>query len=122
LNVKASGETRDIPVCLLYSVNPDFFAGNALFSVGVDRMLDKANQEQIARFANPFRSLREYGWSAFTERARRVVFFAQEEAISWGENYVSTEHLLLGLVREDLSSEPTSVAVRILEERFGLTR
>lgn len=39
-------------------------------------------------------------WWRFTERARRVVFFAQEEAIRLGENYVSTEHLLLGLVRE----------------------
>ena len=36
-------------------------------------------------------------WQRFTERARRVVFFAQEEAGRLGENYVSTEHLLLGL-------------------------
>jgi ATP-dependent Clp protease ATP-binding subunit ClpC len=36
----------------------------------------------------------------FTERARRVVFFAQEEAARLGENYVGTEHLLLGLIRE----------------------
>ena len=39
-------------------------------------------------------------WQRFTERARRVVFFAQEEAGRLGENYVSTEHLLLGLVRK----------------------
>src|SRR5436190_1745924 len=39
-------------------------------------------------------------WQRFTERARRVVFFAQEEAGRLGENYVSTEHLLLGLIRE----------------------
>jgi ATP-dependent Clp protease ATP-binding subunit ClpC len=49
-------------------------------------------------------------WQRFTERARRVVFFAQEEAGRLGENYVSTEHLLLGLVRET-----DSVAARILE-------
>lgn len=49
-------------------------------------------------------------WQRFTERARRVVFFAQEEAGRLGENYVSTEHLLLGLVRES-----DSVAARILE-------
>ena len=35
-------------------------------------------------------------WQRFTERARRVVFFAQEEAGRLGENYVSTEHLLAG--------------------------
>lgn len=39
-------------------------------------------------------------WQRFTERAKRVVFFAQEEAGRLGENYVSTEHLLLALVRE----------------------
>ena len=39
-------------------------------------------------------------WQRFTERARRVVFFAQEEAGALGENYVSSEHLLLGMVRE----------------------
>src|SRR5438445_4005100 len=53
-------------------------------------------------------------WQRFTERARRVVFFAQEEAARVGENYVGTEHLLLGLVRED-----DSVAARILD-RLGV--
>src|SRR5919199_558172 len=53
-------------------------------------------------------------WQRFTERARRVVFFAQEEAARLGENYVGTEHLLLGLVREN-----DSVAARILE-RLGV--
>src|SRR5689334_9214002 len=54
-------------------------------------------------------------WQRFTERARRVVFFAQEEAGRLGENYVSTEHLLLGLVREN-----DSVAARILD-RMGVS-
>src|SRR5947207_5971230 len=49
-------------------------------------------------------------WQRFTERARRVVFFAQEEAGRLSQNYVSTEHLLLGLVRED-----DSVAARIFD-------
>ncbi len=43
-------------------------------------------------------------WRLFTERARRVVFFAQEEAARVGENYLGTEHLLLGLVRESDST------------------
>jgi ornithine carbamoyltransferase len=43
-------------------------------------------------------------WQRFTERARRVVFFAQEEAGRLGENYLGSEHLLLGLVREDDSA------------------
>jgi ornithine carbamoyltransferase len=54
-------------------------------------------------------------WQRFTERARRVVFFAQEEAGRLAENYVSTEHLLLGLVREN-----DCVAARILD-RLGVS-
>lgn len=46
-------------------------------------------------------------WQRFTQRARALVFFAQEEAGKLGENYVSTEHLLLGLVREDDSTACT---------------
>lgn len=40
-------------------------------------------------------------WQRFTENARRVVFFAQEEAQKYGSQIVSTEHLLLGLVRQE---------------------
>jgi ATP-dependent Clp protease ATP-binding subunit ClpC len=36
----------------------------------------------------------------FTDRARRVVVLAQEEARMLNHNYIGTEHLLLGLVRE----------------------
>jgi excisionase family DNA binding protein len=36
----------------------------------------------------------------FTERARRVLTLAQEEAIGFNHNYIGTEHLLLGLIRE----------------------
>lgn len=54
-------------------------------------------------------------WQRFTERARKVIFYAQEEAQRLGENQVSTEHLLLGLVRET-----DSVAARILD-RLGIS-
>jgi ATP-dependent Clp protease ATP-binding subunit ClpA len=37
----------------------------------------------------------------FTERARKVVVLAQEEARHFNHNYIGTEHLLLGLVREN---------------------
>ena len=45
----------------------------------------------------------------FTSRARQVVVLAQEEARSLKHNYIGTEHLLLGLVRED-----EGVAARVL--------
>ena len=36
----------------------------------------------------------------FTDRARRVVVLAQEEARMLNQNYIGTEHILLGLIRE----------------------
>ena len=54
-------------------------------------------------------------WQRFTDCARKVVFYAQEEAGRLGANYISTEHLLLGLVREN-----DSVAVRLLD-RMGVS-
>ena len=36
----------------------------------------------------------------FTDRARRVIVLAQEEARTLQHNYIGTEHLLLGLIRE----------------------
>ena len=37
----------------------------------------------------------------YTERARRVIFFARYEASQFGSRTIETEHLLLGLIRED---------------------
>jgi ATP-dependent Clp protease ATP-binding subunit ClpC len=37
----------------------------------------------------------------FTERARQVVVLAQDEARALNHNYIGTEHLLLGLLREE---------------------
>ena len=36
----------------------------------------------------------------YTERARRVLFFARYEASEFGSHSIETEHVLLGLVRE----------------------
>src|SRR3989440_1460326 len=46
----------------------------------------------------------------FTERARQVVVLAQDEARAFVHNYIGTEHLLLGLLREE-----EGVAARVLE-------
>jgi ATP-dependent Clp protease ATP-binding subunit ClpC len=50
----------------------------------------------------------------FTPRAKRVLELAVEEAQSLGHNYIGTEHLLLGLIREG-----EGVASKVLEQ-FGL--
>src|SRR5712691_9721981 len=51
----------------------------------------------------------------FTERARQVVVLAQEEARALRHNYIGTEHLLLGLLREE-----EGIAARVLAE-LGVT-
>jgi len=37
----------------------------------------------------------------YTEKARRTIFFARYEASQFGCTHIETEHLLLGLFRED---------------------
>jgi len=53
----------------------------------------------------------------YTEKARRSIFFARYEASQFGSPYIETEHLLLGLIRED-----RLLTVRFLEQDFGYTK
>jgi hypothetical protein len=46
----------------------------------------------------------------YTEKARRVIFYARYEASQYGNPYIDTEHVLLGLLRED---------VALMHEIFG---
>jgi ATP-dependent Clp protease ATP-binding subunit ClpA len=52
----------------------------------------------------------------YTEKARRVIFFARYEASQFGSPYIETEHLLLGLLRED--KNPSASRLRVTP-RFG---
>ena len=64
----------------------------------------------------------------YTEKARRVIFFARYEASMFGSPYIETEHVLLGLLREDpaltsvvLPSAKSIDAIRTeVEERTSL--
>jgi ATP-dependent Clp protease ATP-binding subunit ClpC len=58
----------------------------------------------------------------FTERARQVVVLAQDEARALKHNYIGTEHILLGLLREEegspracssRSTSPSSVRAQV---------
>ena len=51
------------------------------------------------------------GQIPFTPRAKKVLELALREALSLGHNYIGTEHILLGLVRES-----EGVAARILND------
>src|SRR5690625_4212215 len=50
-------------------------------------------------------------FSRFTERAQKVLALAQEEAIRFGHNNIGTEHILLGLIREN-----EGIAAKALKE------
>ena len=54
-------------------------------------------------------------WQRFTERARSVILLGQEEASRMNSDHVGTEHLLLGLVRQN-----EGVAAQILQ-RMGVS-
>lgn len=49
----------------------------------------------------------------YSEPARRVIFFARDEALQCGSGFIQTEHLLFGLLRDEQSS---------LEQIFGLRK
>jgi len=54
-------------------------------------------------------------YGRFTEKAEKAITHSQESAMQLGHNYVGTEHLLLGLVREG-----TGIASRVLQSQ-GVT-
>src|SRR6266852_132857 len=61
----------------------------------------------------------------FTDRARRVVVLAQEEARQLRHNHIGTEHILLGLIREGdgvaaqvlvkLGADPTRIRQQVIQ-------
>lgn len=52
----------------------------------------------------------------YTERSRRVIFFARYEALQYGSPVIASEHILLGLMRED-----KTIAPRYFPGRRGIT-
>jgi ATP-dependent Clp protease ATP-binding subunit ClpA len=61
----------------------------------------------------------------FTDRARQVVVYAQEEARQLDHNYIGTEHLLLGLLREGEGAAATSLGrlgIRLADMRTDVVQ
>jgi RNA polymerase sigma factor (sigma-70 family) len=115
MHARANPDTKRIPVCLLCSAPSDFTV-SAYFAAGANRLVNKQDPEEIAKLTVPFEQPAESHWSRFTVRARRVVFFAQEETARLGENRVRPEHLLLGLLQV-----PDGTGARVLVERLGIS-
>lgn len=82
-------------------------AVNVLRNLGLD--FDTVRQE-VERLVGYGPEIQVYGDPALTGRVKKVFEFANEEAASLGHNYVGTEHLLLGLLRQT-----DGVAAQVLE-------
>jgi ATP-dependent Clp protease ATP-binding subunit ClpC len=96
-------------------------AARALASVGVSL---EAARERVSAVAGPA-SLPPVGSPPFTASTKWVLEMSLREALQLGHNWIGTEHLLLGLLREedgvgaqvliDLGVELSSVRQRVLE-------
>lgn len=82
-------------------------AAQVLANLGVDLRRVRGEIEKIVGTGDNVMLLGEI---PFTPRAKKVLELAVEEAQNMGHNYVGTEHLLLGLIREE-----EGVAARVLE-------
>jgi hypothetical protein len=87
----------------------DGLAAKALESLGISL---QAVREKVAETIGPAGS-GPAGSPPFTPRAKKVLELALREALQLGHNYIGTEHLLLGLVREG-----EGVAAQVLQS-FG---
>jgi Clp amino terminal domain, pathogenicity island component len=89
-------------------------AVEVLKGAGVDEKILKARVEYTARYANSTATDASKSLKP-TAQAQSVIEYAIDEARNLNHNYVGSEHLLLGLLREQ-----TGLAAEILIE-FGLT-
>jgi ATP-dependent Clp protease ATP-binding subunit ClpC len=82
-------------------------AVNVLRNMNVDYDVTRAEVEKVVGFGP---EIQLYGEPALTGKVKKVIEYANEEAATLNHNYVGTEHLLLGLLRQT-----DGVAAQVLE-------
>jgi ATP-dependent Clp protease ATP-binding subunit ClpC len=82
-------------------------AAKALESLGIDLEAVRQRVEEVTGRGEQARS----GHIPFTPRAKRVLELALQESQSLGHDYIGTEHILLGLIRQG-----EGVAAQVLSE------
>ena len=102
-------------------------AAKALIGLGVD--LDSA-REIVLRTLSPG-SEPVGNELTITPRVKRVLALAQDEAVRWGVNYIGTEHILLGILRDgegvasqvlaEMNVDPDSVRKQVVALLGGST-
>jgi Clp amino terminal domain, pathogenicity island component len=90
---------------------PDSVGGQVLASFGLTR--DGAREEVLAKVGRGKKQLS--GHIPFTPRAKKTLELSLREALAIKHNYIGTEHILLGLIREG-----DGVAAQILREHADL--
>jgi ATP-dependent Clp protease ATP-binding subunit ClpC len=82
-------------------------AVNVLRNMSIDYDIVRVEVEKLVGFGP---EIQLYGDPALTGKVKKVIEFANEEAVALNHNYVGTEHLLLGLLRQT-----DGVAAQVLE-------
>ena len=90
---------------------PESIAGQVLGDFGLTR---EGSREDVERITGRGKSSQS-GHIPFTPRAKKTLELSLREAMSLGHNYIGTEHILLGLIREG-----DGVAYKILSERTDI--
>ncbi len=81
-------------------------AAQALESLGIT---EEAARQQVEEIVGPGQTGPQRGHLPVTPRAKKTLQLSMREAIALGHGYIGTEHILLGLIRED-----DGVAIRVL--------
>jgi ATP-dependent Clp protease ATP-binding subunit ClpC len=87
---------------------PDSIAGQVLVSFGFTRDIGRREVEERIGPGKKAQS----GHIPFTPRAKKVLELSLREALSLGHNYIGTEHILLGIIREN-----DGVAAQVIRDR-----
>jgi ATP-dependent Clp protease ATP-binding subunit ClpA len=92
---------------------PESIGGAVLASFGIT--LESGREEVTTRIGRGKKA--PTGHIPFTPRAKKVLELSLREALKLGHNYIGTEHILLGLIREG-----DGVAMQILSDRTDVPR
>jgi ATP-dependent Clp protease ATP-binding subunit ClpA len=92
---------------------PESIAGTVLESFGITLDIGRREVEERIHLGKKQPS----GHIPFTPRAKKVLELSLREALQLGHNYIGTEHILLGLIREN-----EGVGVQILRARADLAQ
>lgn len=94
-------EGQGIGIGILESLNVNV---EHMYNEVITIITGKDAQAESAPLSQQWKSRNNFDDYQFTEQAERVLTYAQEEARTLQHNYVGTEHLLLGLLREEGSA------------------